>query len=270
MKKLLLASSIVAAMGSGLVVAQEGSRTNAMYAQLSAPNKLTIAVSGACSGTVNLDNFVNAGVWNVVGSGSTINVEEQLAGTVAIFTTEPTNIADPEITNKILPIMAGSFGAKNSYSLAYNTKKGETFKVTGPAEYDSKDVYRAIAGSSSVTCKNGKSFEENVAKYPSMGALDMFLPFAAGSAQYTPKASKVTLQLSTDGDLLRETPAQVKQKITITGSFNGVPKCTVKGALTETGLVSAGCKAAAPINVKITATAEGPVDYLDLNAILGS
>lgn len=270
MKKLLLASSIVAAMGSGLVVAQEGSRTDAMYAQLGAPNELTIAVSGACSGTVKLGNFVNAGVWKVVGSDSTINAEEQLAGTVGIYEINTPNLSDPNVSDDLLAIMAGSFGAKNSYSLAYNAKKGEKFKVTAPAEYDAKQVYKAIVTKGGVSCKNGKSFEENVAKYPSMGALDMFLPFDAGSAQYTPKASKVTLQLTTDGNLARETEAQVKQKITITGSFNSVPKCTVKGALTETGLVSAGCKAGAPIKVKITATAEDAVGYLDLNAILGS
>ena len=269
MKKLLAVSSVVAAMVSGVAVAEEGSRTDAMYAQLSAPSKLVISVSGACTGTVSLNNFVNAGVWNITGSGTSIDALTQLAGTVGIYEINTPDITNPDVADDLVAIMAGGFGAKNSYSLAYNAKKGETFKVTAPAEYDAQQVYKAIVTKGGVSCKNGKSFAENVAKYPSMGGLDMFLPFDAGSAQYTPKASKVTLQLTTDGNLARETAAQVKQKITITGSFNSMPNCTVKGTLTDTGLVSAGCKAGAPINIKISADAAGAVGYLNLDDILG-
>lgn len=281
MKKVLLATAI-AALTSGVAVAENGSRTDAMYAQLKAANKLTISVSGACTGSVTLDNFVNAGVWDIKGSGSTIDAINQMAGTVGIYEINPVDLenlptdedGNPDmdaVSKDVLSIMAGSFGAKHSYSLAYNAKKGETFKVTAPAEYDADQIYKAIVTKGGVSCKSGSSFADTVAKYPSMGpALDKLLPFSAEAPQYTAKSSKVTLQLTTDGDLDPRTTANVKQKITITGSFNSTPVCTVKGTLSDSGLVSAGCKAGAPINIKISANAVGEVGYLDLNAILGS
>lgn len=249
MKKLVVAAAAALTMTAATAVLADGRANAATYASLEGVPKLTIQLSGGCSGSFTLDNMVMAGIWDIPGTGSTISGAEQMAGAVAIF----------QNGGELFPIMAGSFNPGYNYSVTRNAK-GETFKLTATAFIRADDLYKAIlANSANISCKAG-SFANAVAKYPSMGSdYDDYLPFNAGGAQFQQKSGKVTYQLTNtstiDGEVVERSNASYKHNIAIAGAFVGAPVCSVKGTVAVP--TSLACKAGAPINVKVSLKATG-------------
>lgn len=144
MKKQLSAGATAAVLTGcfGLAHAAPTPATNAMYAGLTpagaVAQKLVIKVSGACTGAVELNSFVMAGLWKVDQVSGQPDPKNQIAGAVGLF---PYSDIDDE--EKMFAVMAGSFGPKYNYSLS-NNAKGETFKVSAPAYIDSQSLYEIL------------------------------------------------------------------------------------------------------------------------------
>lgn len=247
-----------------LAQADPTAASKAMYVSLTGadgavPQTLTVSVSGACSGSFTLQSFTMAALWNVDQINNQPDPNKQLAGAVGIFPF--TNLDEEEVQ---FPVMAGNFGPKSSYSLV-NNKKGETFKVTAQAYIDSGLLYDMIAAQDSITCKSGQGFADTVAKYPSLGVLfDPMLPFDADAPQYFQKSSKTSADVKTDGNHEnRGAIVSYKNTTTITGYFNSVSECKLKGTMDEPANLS--CKAGKPINVKLSIKAKGTdMTFMDI------
>lgn len=241
--------------------------TKALYVEALTPaasqQKLTVQLSGACSGSFTLDGVILAGIFDAPSENNVIDPSAQMAGGIAIFAYGD----DPFSEN--IPLMVGSFDKGSNYSVTRN-KKGETFKLKGAVKVPSTNLYQALlANSSSISCKSSQPFADTVGRYPSLDdpMLDAFLPFDAGGPQFNQKAGSATYTLKNastvgDGGSVERTVADYKHVINVTGSYYTQANCSLKGEAINPK--SFACKQGSPINVKLSFKGQGTIEAMDL------